>query len=158
MRRPAIHICFVCHQGKPFLPSQPKSLHERQWASASLVRGQSIPLPLAVALGGGHKMQTQQTWRPGLAQGIFEAIRRYVRKSADRLVPRITFSWTRKMAQRRGPSRSWKRPNRALPAITLAFMLPKLPRSQRLHGDTEGTAFESLKSKRGMQSVISCIT
>ena len=80
----------------------------------------------------------------------FGAIRRYARESADRLVPCITFSWTRKMAQRRRP---WKRPNRALSAITLASMLPKLPFSHRLHGDAEGTAFGSLKSKQVVATI-----
>ena len=70
--------------------------------SASLALGQSIPLPLAVALGGGHKRQMRQAWRPGLAQGTSGQFDGMHGKSPERLVPCITFSWTRKMAQRRG--------------------------------------------------------
>ena len=61
---------------------------KRQWASASLVRGQSIPLPLAVALGGKCKRNRLQT---RTSSRDFGAIRQYARESADRLVPCIAF-------------------------------------------------------------------
>ena len=51
------------------------------------------------------------------------------------------------------PSGNCKRPNNALPAITLDSMLPRLPAAHRSQGDAWGTAVGSLKSKIGAPSV-----
>ena len=113
--------------------------------------GQNIPPPLAVALEGGHKRQMRQAWRPGLAQvtlGQFDGMHGNPRN--DQCLA-LLFLEPRKWHSDAGP-------NSALPAITLASMLPKLPFTHRLHGDTEGTAFGSLKSKGGIPSVSSCTT
>ena len=67
MRKPAIHICFVCHQGKPFLPSQPKSLQKTMGFGQSR---SGSKYSTSAGCCTRRQMQTQPTWRPGLAQGI----------------------------------------------------------------------------------------
>ena len=117
------------------------SITTEKFAWNTIGCGQSRPgSKYSTSAGCCTKRRPQKANAMGLetttSSSDFGAIRRYARESADRLAPCITFSWTRKMAQRRGPSGSWKRPKR----LTTHFQHRKSTHSQhRLTPNTKNS-------------------